>query len=53
MQYACWVRSGRDQYDPTRPQYVSLEALARFDDQQFAKVAGVSIDEFHRYLKTR
>lgn len=45
---------GRDQYDPEKPNYVSLDALVMANDVVFCrKVAKCSISQYNQFLKTR
>ncbi|XP_070550349.1 transcription termination factor 3, mitochondrial-like [Ptychodera flava] len=47
------VKLERAQYDPTKPGYISLEALFKQPDEVFCKdVAKTSILEFNNFLKT-
>ncbi|XP_014668790.1 PREDICTED: transcription termination factor 3, mitochondrial-like [Priapulus caudatus] len=44
---------GRNQYDHTKPNYVSLKALVSGTDGKFcSNIAKVSLEEFHVFLKT-
>lgn len=47
------VKLGRDQYDTTQPNYVSLKALVSGSDADFCEnVAKTSVDTFNQFLKT-
>lgn len=43
----------RVQFDPTKPNYVTLKSLAERDDKEFCRrTAKTSIDEYNKFLKT-
>ncbi|CAN7998924.1 unnamed protein product [Ixodes hexagonus] len=47
------VKLGRDQFDATQPNYVSLKALVSGSDADFCEnVAKTSVDTFNQFLKT-
>ncbi|CAN8027226.1 unnamed protein product [Ixodes persulcatus] len=47
------AKLGRDQYDATQPNYVSLKALVSGSDADFCEnVAKTSVDTFNQFLKT-
>lgn len=44
---------GRAHYDPTHPNYISLERLVALPDESFcSEVASASLDDFERFQKT-
>lgn len=48
------VHLNRAQYDPTKPNFVSLHDIATTTDQVFCEVcAKTSIDRYNEFLKTR
>lgn len=48
------VHLNRAQYDPTKPNFVSLEDIATTTDQVFCEMcAKTSIDKYNEFLKTR
>ncbi|XP_076767354.1 transcription termination factor 3, mitochondrial isoform X2 [Arvicanthis niloticus] len=47
------VYLGKAQYDPAKPNYVSLEKFASFPDEVFCKeIAKASVNDFEKFLKT-
>lgn len=43
---------GRDQYDPEKPNYVSLQSLSHYDDVRFARnIAKTTVGEFNKFAK--
>lgn len=47
------VYLGKAQYDPTKPNYVSLDKVVSFPDEVFCKeIAKTSVNDFEKFLKT-
>jgi mTERF domain-containing protein len=46
------VKLGKNQYDPTKPNYVSLDDIIVEDDEEFCKeTAKTSVAEFNAFLR--
>lgn len=47
------VYLGKAQYDPTKPNYVSLDKFVSIPDEVFCKeIAKTSVNDFEKFLKT-
>jgi mTERF domain-containing protein len=51
--YAYLKHLDRLQFDPTKPNYVSLKMMVEHDDREFCqRVAKTSVDDFNKFLRT-
>lgn len=44
--------AGRDQFDPKKPNFISIDTIIAFSDNEFSKMVNVDSDKFDRFLKT-